>query len=434
LTEATATRLHVPSRTTVLDNGMRVVVHHDPSAPLVTVNLTFRAGSRDESPGRTGLAHLLEHLMFEGTQNAPKGEFDTRLEAVGGTNNGSTWLDRTNYYATVPSHAVEVPLWLERDRLAFFLPVLTREVLELQRGVVMNERKQVYENRPYGLAGERLDEMLFSARHPYSWPTIGYMRDLEEITLDDAQGFYARFYTPGNAVLTFAGDVAADDAFRLAERYFGDLPEGPPLPPPPEPRVPSAPERRREVMDDEVSFPRVYQGYAGPAYGTPDWVALDVAAYLLADGDSSRLQRALVRDGRLAQDVDTFLHPTALCAEFGLVATARTGVDAEAMEGAVRHELDRLAREAPGDDELAGAVRRVRRDQVSQFATVEERAEALGYAASVLGEADALNAVLEAYADVTPDDVRRVAAEYLCAERAATVVVVPERTPGGADA
>jgi zinc protease len=433
LTEAIATRLRIPSRTTVLDNGMRVIVHQDRSAPLVTVNLTYRCGSRDERPGRTGLAHLLEHLMFEGTAHAPKGHFDTLLEQVGGTNNGSTWLDRTNYYETVPTHAIELPLWLERDRMAFFLPVLTGQILELQRGVVMNERRQVYENRPYGLAGERLNELLYPDAHPYSWPTIGYMPDLERITLDDAAGFYGRFYTPGNAVLVFSGDVSPDQGFRLAERYFGDLPAGPAVPEAAAPALPSSPAGAREVMEDEVTFPRVYQGFAGPGYGSADWVALDVLAYLLADGDSSRLQRALVRDGRLAQDVDTFLHPTALCAEFGIVATARGGIAPEVLEGALRREIDRVATDGPDEAEVTGAVRRVRRDQVSELATVEERAEMLGYTAAVLGEADAFNTLLDAYADVTPDDVRRVAAEYLAGDRAATVVVVPDGSREGRD-
>ncbi|MBW3571113.1 MAG: insulinase family protein [Gemmatimonadetes bacterium] len=425
-TTSASTALRIPSRTHVLGNGMRVVAHHDPAAPLVAVHLMFRAGSRDEAPGRTGLAHLLEHLMFEGSQHAPKGRFDDVLERVGGTNNGSTWVDRTNYYVTVPSNAVELPLWLERDRMAFQLPTLTAEVLELQRGVVINERRQAYENRPYGMADERLHQLLFPAGHPYSWPTIGYMRDLKAITLDDARAFYSTYYTPGNAVLVFAGDVEPERAFALAERYFGDLPAGPALPARHTPALPPAPAERRGTMEDDVSFPRVYLAYAVPGYGTDDWVALDALAYLLADGDSSRLQRALVRDGRLAQDVDTYLYPTALCGVFGIVCTARSQVDPQALEDAIRAVLDDVARDGATDDELTGAVRRVRRDQVGEMATVEERADALAYAATVLGDAQALDRVLDAYARVTVDDLRRVAGEYLCAERCATLVVLPK--------
>lgn len=410
---------------------MRVVAHQDRGSPLVTVHLMLRAGSGDEAPGRTGLAHLLEHLMFEGSEHAPKGHFDDVLERVGGSNNGSTWLDRTNYYETVPTHAVELPLWLERDRMAFFLPVLTPEMLELQRGVVINERRQSYENRPYGLADERLHERVFPDGHPYSWPTIGYMRDLEAIGVEDARGFYSRYYTPGNAVLVFAGDVDPERAFGLAERYFGDLDGGPALPERAAPALPPAPSTPREVMEDDVSFPRVFQAFSTPAYGTDDWVALDALAYLLADGDSSRLQRALVRDGRLAQDVDTYLYPTALCGMFGVVATARSGVEAEALEEAVRTAVRSVARDGVSDAELTGALRRVRRDHVQELATVEERADHLAYAATVLGDADRLNSVIAAYERVTPADVRRVAAEYLAPERAATVVVLPR--DGGAD-
>jgi zinc protease len=418
-------QLRVPSQTRVLANGMRVVAHHDDGSPLVTVHLMFRAGSSDERPGRTGLAHLLEHLMFEGSEHAPKGHFDDALERVGGTNNGSTWLDRTNYYETVPTHALELPLWLERDRMAFFLPTLSPETLELQRAVVINERRQSYENRPYGLADERLHELLFPEGHPYSWPTIGYMPDLESIALDDTREFYSRYYTPGNAVLVLAGDLEPERAFALAERYFGDLPAGRERPEAGTPGLPPPPARPRLEMTDAVSFPRVFQAFATPPYGTADWVALDALAYLLADGESSRLQRSLVRDGLLAQDVDSYLFPTALCGVFGFSATARSGVEADRLEQEIRAAVDGVVDGGVGDAELAGALRRVRRDHVSQLATVEERADALAYSATVLGDAAALHDVLDAYAAVTPADLRRVAAEYLAPDRAATVVVVP---------
>ena len=423
------TALRFPVRTHTLANGMRIIHHEERAAPIVAVHLMYRAGSRDERPGRTGLAHLLEHLMFEGSLHAPKGQFDDQLERVGGTNNGSTWLDRTNYYETVPSHAVELPLWLERDRMGFFLPVLTGEMLEVQRGVVINERRQSYENRPYGMADQRLHEMLFGAGHPYAWPTIGYMPDLERISLEDARGFYQTYYAPGNAVLTLAGDLSAEQAVELAERYFGDLPAGPPVPPLalPNDTAPAA-SVRREVMTDDVSFPRIYQAWTTPPYGTREWVVMDVLAYLLADGDSSRMQRALIREGRMAQDVDTYLYPTAVCGVFGVVATSRTGIAPETLEAAVRQVLDDVAR-GVDDDEVLGAVRRVRRDQVSELATVEERAEALSYAATVLGAPEELERVLEMYGEVTAEEVSRAAAKWLGEERGATLVVIPSGNP-----
>jgi zinc protease len=227
-------------------------------------------------------------------------------------------------------------------------------------------------------------------------------------------------------VLVLAGDISADDAFALAERYFGDLPPGPDIPPLPLPADPApSADVSHETLEDDVSFPRVYAAWAVPGYGTREWVALDVLAYLLADGDSSRLQRALVREGRIAQDVDSYLYPTALCGVFGIVATARAGVAPQALESAVRRVLDEVAAGGVSEDEVLGAVRRVRRDQVSELAMVEERAEALAFAATALGEPEALERVMDLYASITPEEVRRAAEEWLGAHRGATLAVVP---------
>ena len=295
----------------------------------------------------------------------------------------------------------------------------------MQRVVVITYRSQTLENHTYGLADKRLHELLFPGGHPYSWPTIGYTRDLEAMTLEDARTFYSTYYTAGNAVLAFAGDISAEDAFALAERYFGDLPSGPELPEALQSTGLTA-VGVRETMEDAVSFPRTYRAWAVPGYGTRDWVALDVLAYLLADGESSRLQRALVREGQLAQDVDTYLYPTALCGIFGIVSTARSGVDVDVVDAAIRHALDSVARGDVGEDEVLGAVRRVRRDHVGQLATVEERADALAYAATVCGDAEALNRISALYDEITADDVERVAAQYLDEPRGVTLIVVPD--------
>lgn len=401
---------------------MRVVMHHDSSAPLVAVHLMLHVGSKDERPGRTGLAHLLEHLLFEGSANCPRGEFDRLLEGVGGTNNGSTWLDRTNYYEVVPAHALELALWLERERMGYFLPVLGAEMLEVQRGVVINERRQSYENRPYGLADERLHQLLFPPEHPYSWPTIGYQPDLEAIGLEDAREFYQTYYTPRNSVMVMAGDVEPERGFELAERYFGDLPAGPELPGRAQPGGAAA---GSETMSDRVSFPRLYRAHATPGYGSSDWVALDVASYLLADGESSRLQRALVRDSELAQDVDAYLYPTELAGIFGIVATARSGVDARRLGDVVESVISGLAADGATVEEVDGAIRRARRDHLAGLATMEGRADELAYAATVLGDAAELSRVLDSYSDVTADDVQRAAATYLTTLTAATLSVLP---------
>ena len=415
--------LHATTR--VLDNGLRVVVHEDRTTPLVAVHLMLHVGSRHEAPGRTGLAHLLEHLLYEGTERCPKGEADRLLESVGGSGNGSTWFDRTNYYETVPSHAVELALWLQRERLAHFLPVLDETMLELQRGVVINERLQAYENRPYGLADERLFQRLFPTGHPYSWPTIGSLADLEAMRLADVREFYRAYYTPRNATVVVAGDVDADAALRLAERYFGDLPAGPD----PGALVVHTAEangagRAWDVMSDEVSFPRLYRAHAVAPWGTPEWTALDVLAYLLADGESSRLQRSLVRERQLVQDVDTYLYPTELHGVFGVVATARSGVDAESVAEAVEDVIRTVAAGTVDEAEVAGAVRRARRDHLDELARIEERAEALAWSATALGDADALAEVLAGYSAVTPDDVQRAAERFLL-RGGAEIAVLP---------
>ncbi len=416
--------LRVAQQNTTLSNGLRVVVHEDRTSPIVAVHLMYRAGSRDERIGRTGLAHLLEHLLFEGSEHCPKGDFDRMLERVGGTNNGSTWFDRTNYYEVVPSHAVELALWLERERMAHFLPILDDEIVEVQRSVVINERKQVYENRPYGLAHERLHQLLFPETHPYSWPTIGYTPDLEAMEPEDARQFYRDFYTPDNAVLVLAGDIGADDGFAWADRYLGDVPRGSTRPAD-WPAMDPGPSGRVEVMKDRVTFPRIHHAWAVPPFGSDEWVALDVLSYLLADGDSSRLQRALLRDGQLAQDVDTYLYPTQLAGIFGIVSTARTGIEAERLIAAIDHVIAGVVVDGVTQAEMEGAIRRARKDHLQSFSTLEERADEIAYATTVLGAPEELERVLNQYSNVTTEEVVRVAGRYLGVERRATVITVP---------
>lgn len=421
--------LHIPSVTRVLDNGLRVVVHEDPAAPVVAVHLMIHTGSRHERRGRTGLAHLLEHLLFEGTEHCPKGGYDRLLEQVGASSNGSTWWDRTNYYETVPSNALELALWLERERLAHFLPVLDEEMLTLQRGVVANERRQVCDDRPYGLAEERLQALLFPAGHPYGHPTIGHAEDIARIELDDARAFYRSRYTPAETVLVLAGDVTEHTAFRLADRYLGDgwgaadgkgdgvLAETP--------LGSSVGELATETLPDRVSFPRLYRGWRVPPYGSRDWAALDVLSYLLTDGESSRLNRALVRDGRLAQDADAYLYPTELEGMFGITATARSGVPLDDVDDGIRNVLESVANGRLPEDEVRGAVRRARRDHLSGLATAEDRAEALAYAATVLGSADDFNTVLDHYRTLAPEDLAGAAHRWLPEGQGAAVRVVP---------
>ncbi len=221
-----AQSLRVPYQSFTLPNGLQVLLHEDHSVPLVTVNIWYHVGSADEKPGRTGFAHLFEHIMFMGSQHVPTGEFDKLLEAAGGDNNGSTTEDRTNYYEDAPSNALPLMLWLDSDRMGFLLPEITADKVDLQRGVVQNERRQSYENRPYGLAEENILQRLYPAEHPYHWPVIGSMADLSAATLEDVRGFFRTYYTPNNASLAIAGDITPRAARQLVERYFAEIPRG----------------------------------------------------------------------------------------------------------------------------------------------------------------------------------------------------------------
>src|SRR5687767_1837828 len=252
--------LEVPYRQFTLDNGLTVILHQDKSVPTVAVNVWYHVGSANEKPGRTGFAHLFEHLMFEGSKNVHEGEFDTLLEAAGANNNGSTNNDRTNYVIDVPANALELALFLESDRMAYLLDTMTPDRVNGQRDVVKNERRQSYENRPYGMASLELDKMLWPANHPYSWPTIGHMEDLTAASYEDVVAFFKKYYAPNNASLSIAGDIDLDRTQRLVEKWFGEIPRGGDMPP-----VTVPPARltgvTRRTITDRVRLPRIYLGW-----------------------------------------------------------------------------------------------------------------------------------------------------------------------------
>src|SRR6266568_209143 len=270
-----AQSLRVPYETFTLPNGLQVIVHADHSVPVVSVNIWYHVGSGDERAGRTGFAHLFEHIMFMGSQHVPTGEFDKLLEAAGGDNNGSTTEDRTNYFEDAPANALPLMLWLDSDRMGFLLPEITAEKVDLQRGVVQNERRQSYENRPYGLAEENILKRLYPPSHAYNWPVIGSMTDLSAATLEDVRNFFRTYYTPNNATLTIAGDVTAGDARQLAQRYFGDIPRGPTVTRPTPPPV-VLPGDVYATLEDRVQTPRVYNAWHTQKAFAPDDARLDV--------------------------------------------------------------------------------------------------------------------------------------------------------------
>ncbi len=415
----------IPFSKHTLANGLDVIIHEEHSQPLVAVNLWYHVGSKNEVPGRSGLAHLFEHLMFKGSAHQPRGFFEP-LQEAGGSLNGSTSADRTNYWAVVPAGAAELALWMEADRMGWLLPALTPERFETEREVVLNERRQSYENRPYGLAYFAVSEAMYPSAHPYHWPTIGYPTDLRAATVDDARAFFSRYYHPANASLAIAGDVTEADALALATRLFGDIPAGP--------RVdalnvpPVAPRARRLLLEDRVELPRLYMVWPTPALFADDDAALDVAADLIANGRTSRLYRTLIFDRRRAAELGAGQGSRELGSLFQVVATAAPDVSLEELRAAIAGELHRLANEGPSSGELE-------RSRVQAESAFMSRLQTLG---GFGGKADQLNAYnvytgspayfaddLERYLKLTPADIRDAVARWLDPGTATHLSVVP---------
>ena len=332
--------MHIPYTKRTLANGLDVIVHEDHQLPMVAVNIWYHVGSKNERPGRTGFAHLFEHLMFEGSAHHDHGYFHP-LQRAGGLLNGSTSTDRTNYWEVVPTGALDLALWMESDRMGFLLPALTDAKFENQRDVVLNERRQNYENRPYGLAGMALSSALFPPDHPYHWPTIGSAADIRAAKIDEVRAFFETFYHPANATLSLAGDVETAQALDLAEKYFADLKPGPA---PQAVRADAALERRIDlVLEDRVELPRIYVSWHSPAMFAADDAELDIASDVLAHGKTSRLYKSLVYEKRVATDVSAYQHSREISGMFQMAVTAAAGVALPELETAVRSAVEELA-------------------------------------------------------------------------------------------
>jgi len=421
-------RLSVPYRLFTLPNGLTVILHEDHTTPSIGVNLWFRVGSARERAGRTGMAHLFEHLMFEGSAHVPEGMFDLLLEAAGGDNNASTSSDRTNYWIDIPSNALELALYLESDRMGSLLQTMTPQTVDGQRDVVKNERRQNYENAPYGMAWMVLAEHLYPEDHPYHWPTIGYMEDLSRASYEDVSAFFRTYYSPNNSSLCVAGDIDPRETERLVRLWFSDIPRGPAPAPVAVPPIPETGEQRL-VMQDRVQLPRLYLLWHTPALFAPGDAELDLLAHILSEGEHSRLYRRLVYERQIAQDVAAFQYSQTLGSTFWIVATARPGVGLGTLEQAIEQELDELCAEGP----TARETERARNQIDVSFLT---RLERVG---GIYGKADLLNAYYTwtgnpdyfqedraRYGAVAPDDLRAVAMKYLGSTMRVVLSVVPE--------
>jgi len=421
--------LRVPYTEFTLANGLHVILHRDSSVPVVSVNVWYHVGSGSEKPGRTGFAHLFEHLMFEGSKNVAEGSFDTWLEAAGGNNNGSTNTDRTNYYIDLPANALDLALFLESDRMAYLLDTMTPARVDGQRDVVKNERRQGVENQPYGRAFIELASLLYPKNHPYSWPTIGSMEDLTAAAHEDVVDFFKTYYAPNNASLVIAGDIDLAETRKLVEKWFNEIPRGPAVPPIAPPPV-MLTEVKTHTMTDKVQLPRLYIAWHTPAIYAPGDAAMDIAAGLLTGGKNARLYRRLVYDLQIAQDVTAFQQSQSLGSVFVIMATARPGNSLDKIRQIIDEELDKL-RTTPADDrEMARTLNQIE-------ATFFRQMERVG---GFSGKADQLNAYytrtgmpdffaedLSRYRALSAPDITSAIGYYLPKDKRVELSVVPEK-------
>ncbi len=421
---AQETALRVPYERFVLPNGLNVILHEDHTTPTVSVNVWYHVGSGSEKPGRTGFAHLFEHIMFEGSKNVPEGAFDEWLEAAGGDNNGSTTPDRTNYYEDLPTSALELALFLESDRMGFLLDAMSPEKVDGQRDVVKNERRQSYENRPYGLAFPTLGEHLYAPDHPYHWPTIGYMQDLTAASYEDVVEFFQKYYTPANASLVIAGDLDARSVKPLVEKWFSDVQGRPKAPPP---TVPPAylNEEKRLVMEDRVQLPRLYLAWLTPPMFAPGDAEMDLVANILAGGKNSRLYRRLVYELQIAQEVSAFQNSGSLSSAFVIITTARSGHTLAELEKVVQEEIDRLKAEAPQRREVERAVNQYEAGFLGSLELVSRKADMLNSYFMRTGNPDYFNEDLARYKAIAPEDLRSAVMTWLRNDARVILSVVP---------
>jgi zinc protease len=423
-----AQKIKVPYEQFTLPNGLNVILHQDKTIPRISVNVWYFVGSGNEKPGRTGFAHLFEHILFEGSKNVPEGKFDEWLEAAGANNNGSTTEDRTNYYEDLPSNALDLALFLESDRMGFLLSSLTDSTVDGQRDVVKNERRQSYENRPYGKANLELPALLYPKDHPYSWPVIGSMADLTAASRQDVADFFTQYYTPGNASLCIAGDIDLVQARKAIEKWFSDVPAGKPVVPP-SPVTAILKEEKRVVMEDKVQLPRLQMIWLSPANFQPGSAEMDLLSSILGGGKNSRLYKRLVYDLQIAQNVSCFQNSSKFSGEFYVAVTARPGIGLSQLEKVVQEEIDRIKNENPSDRELT----RVMNQSESRFLTQIERSGGFSGKANQLneyffytGNPDYFNEDLQRFKSVDPADISAAARKYLRSDARIVMSIVPE--------
>jgi zinc protease len=429
MNSAAPASLAYPITERTLDNGLRVIASPDHGAPSVAVNLWYDVGSRHEEPGRTGFAHLFEHVMFQGSAHVGSGQHIALMQAAGASVNATTWFDRTNYFEALPTGGLDLALWLEADRMGTLLEALTQDNLDNQREVVKEEKRQRYDNVPYGDVMERLTTMTFPPDHPYGHTTIGSMDDLNAATLEDVRRFFSTHYLPNNAVLSVVGDVDAETAFAKAEAYFGHLPAGPPPPKPTNASLPPLTGRPRQETTADVPADAVYFTWRLPPRSTAAFDAIDLLFTVLGSGQTSRLHKSLVRNQELAEGSGASTMGLIGGNSFGFAyARARDGVDLDTLEAALVAEVDRLVAEGPTEPELRRAKAQYERHWLHELARVDSRADAFGEFATLEGDPERVNTRLAEVAAVDATGVAEAAAEWFGSDQRATLIYRREQS------
>ena len=422
--------MRIPIETFHLDNGLFVTLSEDHTAPIVAVNLWYHVGSANEREGRTGFAHLFEHMLFQGSAHVGSNEHFELIQRAGGTLNGSTWLERTNYFETVPSNELALALWLEADRMGELLPAMTQEKLDTQRDVVKNERRWSVDNQPYGTMLEKLQELVFPEWHPFQHSLIGSMEDLSAASLDDVRQFFETYYTPDNAVLSIAGDFDAAEAKALVSEYFGPIPRGKGKPPLPSMVLPPVfGKRLREVVPDNVNLSRLFLAFRAPVFGSEEYYASSVCAALLGMRKGSRLHKSLVRERQVAAEASAFNFGLAKGTDLLVVdVTARPETETAQLEEAVEQEIDLLLDKGVTQSEVNRALALIETDLIASLQSAGERADGLSMFATYFREPELINEQTSRYRAVTANKVNDFIAERMVEENRASLLYVPKET------
>ncbi len=408
-----------------LKNGLRVILHEDHSTPIVAVGVMYHVGSKNEKPNRTGFAHFFEHLMFEGSENIGRGEISKYIESAGGRLNAYTSQDKTYYHELLPSNQLELALWIESERMLH--AKIDTKGIETQREVVKEEKRQRYDNQPYGTAMQEIFKRAYKV-HPYRWIPIGSMEDLNAASEEDFKDFYKNYYIPNNAVLVIAGDINIQETKKLIEKYFGDIPKGKDVVRPPQNEPQQTQEIRDTIFDKNIQLPAVIMGYHIPAIGTPDYYAVSMLSKILADGESSRLVKRLVNDEQKALYAGSFPFPLEHPGLNIIFAVASMESAPEELEKIINDEIKKLQNELISDEELLKLKNKIEADFVSKISSMEGIAEKLADYKVIYGDANLINTEIDRYLKVTKEDIRNAAKKYFTPQNRVVLYYLPDNT------